>query len=101
MRKHSATISKILSNPESLADHLHSKELISDDVMDDILTTKGIPRSTQARIVMNEVLRNFLTGDQLLKFNIVCETLEQIDSTGVMREVIREMERDIGNIDNN
>ncbi len=97
MKKHSANISKIISTPESFANHLHSKDLISDEVMDEVLTTLGLSRLRKTLIILNEVQHNFMSGDQLLKFNILCETMIEYDSTGVMREIVRRMERDVEN----
>ena len=84
-----------MSDPERLADHLYSNDLVSYEVKDEILTTLGLSRLKKTRIVMNEVQRNLMIGDQILKFSILCETLKQIDSTGVMREIVNKMERDV------
>ena len=98
LRKHCSAVQDIVSDPERLADHLYSKDLISYEVKDEILTTLGLSRLKKARIIMNEVQRNLMTGDQVLQFSILCETLKEIDSTDVMNKIVREMERDIESI---
>ncbi len=100
LRKHSAKISKIVSTPESLASHLNSNNLISDEVLDEILTTTQLSRQKKVLIILSEVRSNLLIGDdQFQKFNILCETLREFDSSNVtMRKIVTEMEKDIENI---
>ena len=98
MKKHSAKLSQIVSSPDSLASHLNSKDLISDEVLDEILSTLGLSRQKKVLIILSEVRCNLMNGDQFHKFNILCETLSEIQSTDVMRKIVSEMERDIENI---
>ncbi len=98
LRKHSAKLSKIISTPDSLASHLNSKDLISDEVLDEILSTLGLSRQKKVLIILSEVRCNLMNGDQFHKFNILCQTLSEIQSTDVMRKIVSEMERDIENM---
>ncbi len=100
LRKHSANLSNFVSIPENLASHLNSKNLISDEILDKILSTLGISRLDKVLIILSEVRHNLMIGDQFQKFNILCLTLREIDSTCVMNEIVSEMERDIENISN-
>ncbi len=98
LRKHSAKLSKIVSTPDSLATDLNSNNLISDEILDEILTTTQLSRQKKVSIILSAVRRNLMIGDQFQKFNIFCESLREIDSTSVMRKIVSEMERDIENI---
>ena len=83
-----------MSDPQRLAEQLHSKNLVASAVGRDILTTPGISDYRKACMVMNDAERNLSIGNTVLKFAILCEILKKL-FTGECKLIIEEMEREI------
>lgn len=97
MRKYSATLMDLLSDQEikRLANHLHSKKLISDIAYDDLLTTQPLSRLDRAIKLIDGVKRSMAGDNDKEKFSIFCEILKG-DNTIVMKEIVLKMEKEVG-----
>ena len=99
LRKYSAALKDLITDPERLASLLHSKEpqLISNGTIRDLLTTTGISTYKKAGLVMDEAERYMTGGNEIQKFRILCEALKN-DCPDNMRRIVLEMEREVASV---
>ena len=94
LRKHSAVIQDVVSDPERLATTLYSAELISFSVKDEVVTTLGLSRYRKASIVVSEVERNMSGTNEIEKFRRLCEVMKaQRDQP--LCEIVIKMEKEV------
>ena len=94
LRKHSAAIQDVVSDPERLANTLYSAELISFSVKDEVVTTPGLSRYRKTSIVVNEVERSISGLNKMEKFSRLCEVMkEQLDQP--LSEIVIKMEKEV------
>ena len=94
LRKHSATIQDVVSDPERLASTLHSAELISFSVKEEVVTTLGLSRYRKASIVVNEVERNISGLNKMEKFCRLCEVMKE-QRHEPLSEIVIMMEKEV------
>ena len=94
-KRHKAAILENVSDPQRLAEQLHSKDLIPVTVARDTLTIAGISDYRKVCIVMDEVHRNLSVGNAILKLYLLCGILKKL-FTGDCKTIVEEMEREIG-----
>ena len=94
LRKHSAVIQDVVSDPERLANTLYSAELISFSVKDEVVTTLGLSRYRKASIVVSDVERNMGGTNEMEKFSRLCEVMKaQHDQP--LCEIVIKMEKEV------
>ena len=95
LKKHSAAINESISDPERLANNLHSADLISFSIKDKIVTITGVSRSDKTSIVMNELERQMRGVNVREKFKQMCEVMKRVCNETV-KEIVMQMEEETG-----
>ena len=94
LKRHTSELLGIINDPDQLAVHLWSADLVPDPVKDNILTTVGLSRLQKTSRLLDEVYRSlkvFNRSDILVKF---CEVLKVQQNPGLTRiadEMLKQM----------